>query len=68
MTGYLPIGFEYGVELTFPISESTTSGLLNLSAQVLDQLLFYLVLCFLVIRLNRKYLVNIINFNEDLIN
>uniref|UniRef100_A0A0N5ARS0 MFS domain-containing protein n=1 Tax=Syphacia muris TaxID=451379 RepID=A0A0N5ARS0_9BILA len=34
MTGYLPIGFEFGVEITYPITESTTSGLLNLSAQV----------------------------------
>lgn len=27
MTGYLPIGFEFAAELTFPISEGTTSGL-----------------------------------------
>lgn len=33
MTGYLPIGFEFAAELTFPISEGTTSGLLNASAQ-----------------------------------
>jgi len=34
MTGYLPIGFEFAAELTYPISEGTTSGLLNASAQV----------------------------------
>lgn len=33
MTGYLPLGFELAAELTFPIAESTTSGLLNASAQ-----------------------------------
>jgi FLVCR family feline leukemia virus subgroup C receptor-related protein len=34
MTGYLPIGFEFAAELTFPIAEGTTSGLLNGSAQL----------------------------------
>ncbi|CAN9507384.1 unnamed protein product [Ophioblennius macclurei] len=34
MTGYLPLGFEYAVELTYPESEGTSSGLLNCSAQV----------------------------------
>ncbi|XP_046904807.1 feline leukemia virus subgroup C receptor-related protein 2 isoform X2 [Hypomesus transpacificus] len=34
MTGYLPLGFEFAVELTFPESEGTSSGLLNGSAQV----------------------------------
>jgi len=34
MTGYLPIGFEVGAEITYPISEATSSGLLNVSAQV----------------------------------
>nr|XP_046268252.1 feline leukemia virus subgroup C receptor-related protein 2 isoform X3 [Scatophagus argus] len=34
MTGYLPLGFEYAVELTFPESEGTSSGLLNCSAQI----------------------------------
>lgn len=33
MTGYLPLGFEFAAELTFPIAESTASGLLNASAQ-----------------------------------
>ncbi|KAJ8008659.1 hypothetical protein DPEC_G00080720 [Dallia pectoralis] len=34
MTGYLPLGFEFGVELTYPEGEGTSSGLLNCSAQV----------------------------------
>ncbi|WKX91227.1 hypothetical protein Q1695_009786 [Nippostrongylus brasiliensis] len=34
MTGYLPIGFEFAAEITFPTSEGTTSGLLNASAQI----------------------------------
>lgn len=34
MTGYLPLGFEFAVELTYPESEGTSSGLLNVSAQV----------------------------------
>jgi len=38
MTGYLPVGFEFAAELTFPESEGTSSGLLNASAQVSDVL------------------------------
>ncbi|MFT7803049.1 feline leukemia virus subgroup C receptor-related protein 1 [Arapaima gigas] len=34
MTGYLPLGFEFGVEITYPESEGTSSGLLNASAQL----------------------------------
>ena len=34
MTGYLPVGFDFGVEITYPESEGTSSGLLNASAQV----------------------------------
>ena len=34
MTGYLPVGFEFAAELTFPENEGTSSGLLNASAQV----------------------------------
>lgn len=34
MTGYLPLGFEFAAELTHPESEGTSSGLLNVSAQV----------------------------------
>ncbi|CEF67611.1 Major facilitator superfamily and Major facilitator superfamily domain, general substrate transporter and Major facilitator superfamily domain-containing protein [Strongyloides ratti] len=33
MTGYLAIGFEYAAEITYPIAEHSTSGLLNASAQ-----------------------------------
>lgn len=36
MTGYLPLGFEFAVEITYPESEGTSSGLLNASAQVGD--------------------------------
>ncbi|XP_071112995.1 choline/ethanolamine transporter flvcr2a-like isoform X2 [Haliotis cracherodii] len=34
MTGYLPVGFEFAAELTFPEPEGTSSGLLNASAQI----------------------------------
>ncbi|KAM4662164.1 choline/ethanolamine transporter FLVCR2 isoform 2-T6 [Discoglossus pictus] len=34
MTGYLPLGFEFAAELTYPECEGTSSGLLNVSAQV----------------------------------
>lgn len=34
MTGYLPIGFEFAAELTYPQPEGTSAGLLNASAQV----------------------------------
>ena len=34
MTGYLPIGLEFGAEITFPISEASSSGILNCSAQI----------------------------------
>ncbi|XP_038147374.1 feline leukemia virus subgroup C receptor-related protein 2 isoform X3 [Cyprinodon tularosa] len=34
MTGFLPLGFEFAVELTFPEPEGTSSGLLNCSAQI----------------------------------
>lgn len=40
MTGYLPLGFEFAAELTYPESEGTSSGLLNVSAQVGVFLLF----------------------------
>ena len=33
MTGYLNVGFDFGVEITYPESEGTSSGLLNASAQ-----------------------------------
>lgn len=34
MTGYLPIGFEFAAEVSFPEPEGTSAGLLNASAQV----------------------------------
>ena len=34
MTGYLVLGFVFAMELTYPESESMSSGLLNVSAQV----------------------------------
>ncbi|KAG5455026.1 Feline leukemia virus subgroup C cellular receptor, variant 2 [Clonorchis sinensis] len=34
MTGFLPIGFEFAAELTYPADEGLTSGLLNASAQI----------------------------------
>ncbi|XP_040081992.1 feline leukemia virus subgroup C receptor-related protein 2-like [Oryx dammah] len=34
ITGYLTLGFEFAVELTYPESEGMSSGLLNVSAQV----------------------------------
>ncbi|XP_031437559.1 feline leukemia virus subgroup C receptor-related protein 1 [Clupea harengus] len=42
MTGYLPIGFEFGVEITYPESEATSSGLLNAFAQIFG-ILFTLI-------------------------
>lgn len=42
LTGYLPLGFEYGVELTYPEAEGTSSGLLNCSAQVCKGSIFNL--------------------------
>ncbi|PAV67718.1 hypothetical protein WR25_04230 [Diploscapter pachys] len=34
MTGFLPIGFEFAAEITYPAAEGTMSGLLNASAQI----------------------------------
>lgn len=34
MTGYLPIGFEFVAEISYPQPEGTSAGLLNASAQV----------------------------------
>ena len=39
MTGYLPLGFEFAAEITYPESEGTSSGLLNASAQVVWNIL-----------------------------
>ncbi|XP_046430582.1 uncharacterized MFS-type transporter C09D4.1 isoform X1 [Neodiprion virginianus] len=35
MTGYLPVGFEFATELTYPEPEGTSAGLLNAATQVL---------------------------------
>lgn len=37
MTGYLPIGFEYAAEITYPQPEGNSAGILNASAQVTQQ-------------------------------
>ncbi|XP_059476348.1 heme transporter FLVCR1 isoform X2 [Neocloeon triangulifer] len=34
MTGYLPVGFEFGAELTYPEAEGTSAGILNAFAQI----------------------------------
>jgi len=34
MTGYLGIGYEFAAELTYPVPEGTSSGLLNASSEV----------------------------------
>lgn len=34
MTGYLPVGFEFAAELTYPEPEGTSAGILNAAAQV----------------------------------
>nr|XP_018908694.1 PREDICTED: uncharacterized MFS-type transporter C09D4.1-like isoform X3 [Bemisia tabaci] len=34
MNGYLTVGYEFGAELTYPHSESTSSGLLNAAGEV----------------------------------
>jgi len=39
MTGYLPVGFEFAAEITYPESEGTSAGLLNASAQLFGLIL-----------------------------
>jgi FLVCR family feline leukemia virus subgroup C receptor-related protein len=34
MTGYLGIGYEFAAELTYPVPEGTSSGLLNAASEV----------------------------------
>ena len=34
MTGYLPVGFEFAAELTYPEPEGTSAGILNAMVQV----------------------------------
>ena len=40
MTGYLPVSFEFAVEITYQESEGTSCGLLNTSAQIFG--IFYI--------------------------
>ncbi|XP_014217481.1 feline leukemia virus subgroup C receptor-related protein 1-like [Copidosoma floridanum] len=42
MTGYLPVGFEFAAELTYPEPESTSAGLLNAVVQIFGILLILL--------------------------
>lgn len=39
MTGYLPIGFEFASEISWPESETTSSGFLNLAAMLVGAIL-----------------------------
>jgi FLVCR family feline leukemia virus subgroup C receptor-related protein len=51
MTGYLPVGFEFAAEITYPESEGTSSGLLNASAQVwelINVMISELIMVFIV--------------------
>nr|XP_027197403.1 uncharacterized MFS-type transporter C09D4.1-like [Dermatophagoides pteronyssinus] len=41
MTGYLPIGFEFAAEVSYPQPESTSAGLLNASAQIFGIIFTY---------------------------
>ena len=34
MIGFLPVGYELAAEITYPITEAISTGLLNISAQV----------------------------------
>ncbi|KAM7540161.1 hypothetical protein Aperf_G00000027829 [Anoplocephala perfoliata] len=40
-SGFLPLGFEYAAEITYPIEEGLTSGILNTSAQIFGIALTY---------------------------
>ncbi|OAF70996.1 Calcium-chelate transporter [Intoshia linei] len=41
MTGYLPVGFEFAAEITYPMSEGASSGLLNSSSQMFGIILTF---------------------------
>lgn len=62
MTGYLPLGFEFAVELTYPESEGTSSGLLNCSAQVC---VGYLMIILLFVRAVSYSVLKFILFYRD---
>lgn len=34
MTGFQPVGFEFASELTFPIPEGPTAGIMNISTHI----------------------------------
>lgn len=55
MTGYLPLGFEFAVEITYPESEGTSSGLLNASAQVNLWFLKFQIISLLTILVDSKF-------------
>lgn len=46
MTGYLPVGFEFASEVTYPEPEGTTSGILNAVVQVRSVKYNYLLTMF----------------------
>ena len=60
MTGYLPVGFEFVAEITYPEPEGTSCGLLNTSAQVN---ILYLLFKMNLIKKNRNS--EIIIFDSD---
>ena len=41
MTAFVPVGYEFALELTYPFSEGISSGLLNASSIVTLTLLTY---------------------------
>uniref|UniRef100_A0A1I8F3Q2 MFS domain-containing protein n=1 Tax=Macrostomum lignano TaxID=282301 RepID=A0A1I8F3Q2_9PLAT len=45
MTGYLPVGFEFAAEITYPENEGLSSGILNASAQLMG------IICTMVVRM-----------------
>lgn len=47
MTGYLPVGFEFAAELTYPEPEGTSAGLLNALVQVFG-IIFIIVYGYLI--------------------
>jgi len=43
MIGFLPVGYELAAEMTYPVSEAISSGLLNISAQVFSIIMTFTV-------------------------
>ncbi|XP_054710636.1 feline leukemia virus subgroup C receptor-related protein 1-like isoform X2 [Uloborus diversus] len=50
MTGYLPVGFDFGAEITYPVPEAMSGSLLNASTQ-----LFSIILTIIASTLLQKY-------------